>query len=184
MSISPSRCLRSWLLLLAGLSGCAETELTYTPLNVPPHDLKARRPDQIEVFSSGPPERPHVDVGLISVQQGEGNETPASLIAILRQSGAERGCDALLLAPSRSTTAATGPTYFGGSYQVYSATCIVYRTFEPGNVGVTFAPAEPSSTTVVDPAGPQPPAPARPRTCRDRSDFDDTRNCILDTTSH
>jgi hypothetical protein len=184
MLISPRRHLLSWLVLLVSLGGCAETELTYTPLNVPPHDLKARRPDQIQVFSSGPPERPHVDVGLISVQQGEGNETPASLIAILRQNGAERGCDALLLAPPGSTTTATGLTYFGGSYQVYSATCIVYRTVEPGNVGVTFVPVDPSSTTVVDPPGPQRPRPARPRLCRDRRDFDEARNCILDTAAH
>jgi hypothetical protein len=184
MSISPRRCRLSGLVLLVGLSGCDETEVTYTPLNVPPHALKARRPDQIPIFSSGPPERPHVDVGLISVQQGEGSETPASLIAILRQSGAERGCDALLLAPPSSTTNATGLTYWGGSYQIYSATCIVYRTVEPGNVGVTCAPVDPSSTTVLDPPVPQRPTPGRSRICRDRRDFDETRNCILDTTPH
>jgi len=181
MLILRSRRLRCGLVLAVCLSGCAETVVTYTPLNLPPHDLKARKPDQIQVFSSAAPERPHMDVGLISVQQGEGNETPASLIGVLRQSGAERGCDALLLAAPSSTTKPTGLTYFDGSYQVYSATCIVYQSAEPGDVGATFAPTERSSTMIADPQGSPRPTDRR-RICRDRRDFDQTRNCVLDTT--
>jgi hypothetical protein len=122
----PIRGLR-WLFLSLWLGGCADTTLTYTPLNRPPHGLQARRAEQVPVFSSGPPERPHVDIGLISVEEGDGDETPASLIERLRQSGAERGCEALVLAAPGATTRPTGPTLVGSrSYQVYSATCIVY----------------------------------------------------------
>jgi hypothetical protein len=182
MLISSSRWLRCGLVVGIWISGCAETTVTYTPLNAPPHDPKARRPEEIQVFSSTPPERPHVDVGLISVQEGGGGyETPASLIWALRQSGAEKGCDALLLAAPSSTTRPTGLTYFDRSFQVYSATCIVYRTPRPEDAGATFMPGESSSATVVDPQLPPRPRPDQRRVCRDRSDFEASRNCVLDT---
>jgi hypothetical protein len=183
MLIPPIRWLRCALVFGIWLSGCAETTVTYTPLNVPPHELRARRPEQIEVFSSAPPERPHVDVGLISVQEGTGGyETPATLVWALRQSGAEKGCDALLLAPPSSTNTPTDLISVERSFQVYSATCIVYRTTPPGDAGATFIPT-PSSATVVDPQLPPQSSPDR-RMCRDRRDFEASRNCVLDTTRY
>jgi hypothetical protein len=183
MFMPPRRRLRWGLVLAVGLGGCAETTVTYTPLNETPHELRARKPEQVEVFSSTPPERPHVDVGLISVQEGDADETPASLVWALRQSAAAKGCDALLLASPSSTTKPTGATWFDSSYQVYSATCIVYRVPEPGNAGTTFVPT-PSSATAVDPRLPPQPTPGRFRMCRDRKDFEASRNCVLDTTQH
>jgi hypothetical protein len=115
------------LALAAYLCGCAETSATYTQLNSPPRGLQPRRPDQIQVFSSGQPDRPHVDVGLISVQQGPADETPASLIDVLRRVAAERGCDALVLAPPSTTTKPTGIVLVQGTYSVFSGTCVVYR---------------------------------------------------------
>ncbi len=47
MLISATRWLRCALVFGIWLSGCAETTVTYTPLNVPPHDLRARGPEQI-----------------------------------------------------------------------------------------------------------------------------------------
>ena len=180
MSISPSRRLRWGLALALCLSGCAETAVTYTPLNGPRPEIKARQPDQLQVFSSAPPERPHMDIGLISVQEGDGDETPASLIEILRRTGAERGCDALVLAPPGTTTRPTGLSYANRSYQVYSATCIVYRSAQPGDVGATFEPSAPSSTSVVYPQEPPRGTADRRRICQSRRDFDENRNCILD----
>jgi hypothetical protein len=81
------------------------------------------------VFSSAPPERPHVDVGLITVEEGEiGGGTPAELIGMIRQAAAERGCDAVVLAPPGSKS--ESPSVFvdrTNSYRVYSGTCVVYR---------------------------------------------------------
>lgn len=152
----PLRC----ALVLAGcLGGCASTSASYTPLNPSPRELKGRTPAQVEIFSSGPPDRPHVDVGLISVEQGDGDETPAGLIDILRGVAAEKGCDALMLAPPGSNTREDWLGTFRG-YQVYSGTCLVYGIAEPRDV--------PSA----------PPANQR-RMCRDRRDFDETRNCVL-----
>jgi hypothetical protein len=150
--------LRCALVVVAFLGGCADTSAAYTPLNVPPRPVQARTPDEVQVFSSAPPERPHVDVGLITVQEGDGDETPAALIGLLRQVAAERGCDAVVVAPPGSKTA---EAFFGmRSYQVFSGTCLVYGIAPPRNVA------------------PAPPANQR-RMCRDRRDFDETRNCVL-----
>jgi len=148
------------LVLVAFLGGCADTSAAYIPLNAPPRPVQARAPDQVELFSSAPPERPHVDVGLITVQEGDGDETPAALIGLLRQLAAERGCDAVVVAPPASKT---GVLWLFGetrSYQVYSGTCLVYGIVAPRS------------------AAPAPPANLR-RMCRDRRDFDETRNCVL-----
>jgi hypothetical protein len=177
MSISPSRWFPWGLLLAVCLGGCAETTMTYTPLNYaplnqPPHPLNPRAPEQIQIFSSGAPERPHVDVGLLSVQEGAGGlETQASLIEALRQSAAARGCDALMLMPPRTTPRPTDlPGPFDTVYQVYSATCIVYTTTEPGDATATFAPP--------------PSPPGSRRMCVSWEDFDQNRNCVLGATPH
>jgi hypothetical protein len=159
------------LVLAVGLGGCAETTVTYTPLNVAPHDLTPRAPEQLQIFSSGAPGRPHVDAGLISIQEGGGGtETQASLIETLRQSAAERGCDALTLMPPRTTPKPTDlPEPFDTVYQVYSATCVVYTTTEPGDATATFVPTR---------------IPEQRRMCLDRADFEAHRNCVLDTRPH
>jgi len=134
------------------------TSTTYTELNAPPRAMQARAPDQVEVFSSAPPERAHVDVGLITVQEGEGNETPASMVGLVRRAAAEKGCDAVVLAPPGSRT---DPNDFPvRSHQFYSGTCLVYGVAAPGVV----APAPPLNQR---------------RACRDRADFEDHRNCVL-----
>jgi hypothetical protein len=158
------------MVLAVGLAGCAETTLTYTPLNTPPHDLRPRAPEQLQIFSSAPA-RPHVDVGLIFVQEGlTYSETPESLIAALRDSGAARGCDALLLAPPGVATTPTTPLAVGASSRLYTATCIAYLTTEPGDAAATFAvPGR---------------APDHRRMCLDWADFDAHRNCVLDTRHH
>jgi hypothetical protein len=150
-------------LLATGIGACATTSTTYTELNAPPRPLQARAPDQVEIFSSAPPGRAHVDVGLITVQEGEGNETPASMIDLVRRAAAEKGCDAVMLAPPSSTT--DGNELVGvRSHHVYSGTCLVYEVAPP---------------RVVAPA----PAMNQRRVCRDRADFEDHRNCALPGTA-
>jgi hypothetical protein len=70
---------------------------------------------------------------------------------------------ALMLRQLREHAAAMGcDAVFLGAIEeaTMSATCIVYRN--PGDVGVASTPPSP-----------------RPRTCIDRKDFDDHRDCIL-----
>jgi hypothetical protein len=101
---------------------CSTTGGTFTQINPPPRALYVRSPQQVEVFSSSPPERPHVDYGVISIEQGEiGPGTPDELLAMLRQMAAQYGCDAVVLAPPSSKS------YSRESFRVYSGTCVVYR---------------------------------------------------------
>jgi hypothetical protein len=147
------------VLLATCLGACAVTSTTFTDLNASPRPMQARAPDQVEIFSSAPPERPHVDVGLITVQEGEGNETPASMVDLVRRAAAEKGCDAVMLAPLGSKT--DGNDLVGvESHKVYSGTCLVYGVAAPQVV----APAPPMNQR---------------RACRDRADFEDHRNCVL-----
>jgi hypothetical protein len=152
------------LLLATGLGACAVTSTTYTELNAPPRAMQTRAPDQVEIFSSAPPERPHVDVGLITVQEGEGNETPASMIELVRRTAAEKGCDAVVLAPPSSRTDQTDLRGVR-SHQVYSGTCVAYGIAGPRNI----APAPPMNQRPV---------------CRSRAEFEDHRNCVLPPLLH
>jgi hypothetical protein len=117
-------------LIASLLCACSTTSASYTALNPAPHDLYVREPRDVEVFSSAPPDRPHVDVGLITVEQGDiGHGSPEALIAMLREMAARRGCDALVVAPpgSKSESALGGLIDYTESYRVYSGTCVVYR---------------------------------------------------------
>lgn len=65
----------------------------------------ARSPQQVELFSSSPPERAHVDCGVITISEGEiGPGAPDELLRMLRQMAAQYGCDAVVLAPPSSKT--------------------------------------------------------------------------------
>jgi hypothetical protein len=115
------------LTLLVGC-GCSVTTANFTPLNAAPHELAARSPEQVEVYSSAPPDRPHVDIGLVVVEEGEvGANTPAELIWLLRQTAAQRGCDAIVLSPPGSKSETPLLSDYTHSFKVYSATCVVYR---------------------------------------------------------
>ena len=79
--------------------GCSTTGGTFTQINCRGRcrfDLHNRW----RSFSSSPPERAHVDYGVISIEQGQiGPRTPDELLGMLRQMAAQYGCDAVVLAP-------------------------------------------------------------------------------------
>jgi hypothetical protein len=110
------------------LSACTPTAVNYNPLNPSPRALSPRSPASVEMFASGPPDRPHVDVGLITVEEGDtGESSPQELLGILRQNAARQGCDALVVSPPSSKTDSDVLAYTH-SRRVYSGTCVVYRT--------------------------------------------------------
>src|SRR5262245_56086594 len=93
--------------LLALLASCSTTYVT--PLRRPPHALTPRSPDDVEVFTAKPPDRPFTEVALVGAMYGLGE---------LTKKAAEVGCDAIfLLAPGRD--------YRSGATQ---AACLVYDT--------------------------------------------------------
>ncbi len=99
------------------LAACAPT-VTFIPTNRAPHAMTARPVSEVAVFTSGMPERPYVEVGIVTADAARNkygspiNGTP-QLIGALREKAAEAGCEAVMMGP--------------GSSDTYQATCIVYR---------------------------------------------------------
>jgi hypothetical protein len=124
----PTRSTRFALVVATLLSGCTATTVNYSALNPSPRALSPRAPASIEVFASGPPARPHVDIGMITVEEGDmGESSPDELLALLRQNAARQGCDALVVSPPSSKTESDFLAYTH-SRRIYSGTCVVYRT--------------------------------------------------------
>lgn len=99
-----------------------------TPLNDAPAPMQPRSPDTVEVFSSGAPLRPHVDVALLHVE-GCMACTREDRLEQLREVAARTGCDALFIV----SLSARDPT----------GTCIVYSD----GTGTMDDAAEPRAQT-------------------------------------
>src|SRR5882724_2809236 len=63
-------------------AGCA-TSVSSTLLRESPHPLAPRSPQSVEIFASGPPARPHVDLAVLQADNdsGSGGNDTGSLIA-------------------------------------------------------------------------------------------------------
>ena len=72
----------------SALVSSACNDSLYVQLNAPPHAFAPRSAADIEILSSGPPSRTHVDVGLFRFH-GD--------ISFIREEAAKKGCDALML---------------------------------------------------------------------------------------
>jgi len=113
-------------------AGCGTT-IRETVINQPPRAMAARPPESVEMFTSGPPARPHVDVAFIEAEESSSFSTDgtAAMLTKLRQRGAQRGCDAIVVGglSSRDPGLGDGETWVNdnpkGRKGVY-ATCIVY----------------------------------------------------------
>jgi hypothetical protein len=92
--MSPGRL--TCLALVVGCSGCSTQ---FVPTNPYPHALTPHSPESIEVFTSGPPTRPHVDVGIIHLWGMGWDE----YLRDLRDEAARRGCDAVVIGHGFST---------------------------------------------------------------------------------
>ena len=121
--------------LAFALVGCG-TNVQTTLINPAPRPLAPRPPETVEVFTTGAPEQPHVDVALLEAEQQSGysgDETP-EMIAALRKRGAALGCDAIVFNGITSHAAiADGEPPRKGVY----ATCVVYRS--PGDPEAAMA---------------------------------------------
>jgi hypothetical protein len=102
------------LVLVIGLAGCAAGTYIY-PITIqpPPHAMAPRPPQSVEVYSSGRPERPFVDVAYLeaAVNSYEGLD---NVVGDLRTRAAAMGCDGII---------------FNGrdAKLQFAATCIVFR---------------------------------------------------------
>ncbi len=90
------RALLSVFLIAVGLvvTGCAP-QFFAAELNAPPRPMASRPVEAVEVYSSEPPTRPHVDVREIQVTLAV--NAAGTLVDALRSEAAREGCDAIYL---------------------------------------------------------------------------------------
>jgi len=139
-------------------SGCG-TFVSQTPLNPAPRPLAPRPAQAVEVFSSAPPARPHVDVALLQVSQNDQRGTEV-MIQTVRERAGEMGCDAIFLGGMRESNDRWNPSE--PVRTTLNATCAAYT-----HCGDPVAPAAAS------------PGPASRRMCHDLKDFDRNRDCVV-----
>ena len=115
-----------WVALVITVTSgaCAPSSLETTPLNAPPRALAARPPSSVEVFSSTPPARPHVDVALLTATQSNLDGDTSSAVQKLLERAAQLGCDALYI--SSATARAGNPDVFDPGSHGLLGTCIAY----------------------------------------------------------
>jgi hypothetical protein len=132
-------------LALVLVAGCG-TSITATMVNAPPHPMGPRPPASVELFTSGAPARPHVDVALLEAEQTSSSVsthgTP-EMLTKLRERGAQMGCDGIVIGgmSSRDPGITDAEAWLvdrpRGRKGVY-ATCIVYTYEQP----IAAAPQE------------------------------------------
>jgi hypothetical protein len=118
-------------LLLLGLLVCGcGTTISYTPIASMGDDAEARPASEVDVYLSGPPDRPYRDVGLLEAEQTTDlslDDTREMLRKLRREAGA-LGCDAIYLkgAGSRAEPLAGIDFRYTDSVKTLTAACIRY----------------------------------------------------------
>lgn len=89
---------KKWLFALLVAAGCG-TSIQTTPINPAPHPMVSREPATVELFTSGPPQRAHVDVAFFEAEETSGLSTDGTsdMLRQLRERGAQLGCDAIVV---------------------------------------------------------------------------------------
>jgi hypothetical protein len=106
------------LLLLVAVAGCSSTIVSsYVPLREarPPRPVEA-----VDLRLSGPPSRPIIDLGLISIGESDvqltGEPHLPQMMARLRTEGAAHGCDVVI----------GNPPQMASSRWIVTGTCAAY----------------------------------------------------------
>lgn len=142
-------------LALAAACACG-TSIRTTVINPSPRAMQPRPPETVELFTSGAPSRPHVDVALIEAEESSGLSVAetADMLRELREQGADMGCDAVVLGGASSRDPGVRDLeawlYDAKGRKGFYGTCIVY----------TAAPIASPASPAVAPAVPAPGQPA------------------------
>jgi hypothetical protein len=105
--------------------GCG-TALNETRINSPARPMSPRPAGSVEVFTSGAPTRPHIDVAVLEAQQETAFSVSdtSDMISELRRRAGELGCDALAITgPNNSVVSSR---YHTSTLHGLFATCIEY----------------------------------------------------------
>lgn len=101
-------------------------------INPAPRPMHPRPPVSIELFSSGPPSRPHVDVAYLEAEQ-ETNlsfDDTEQFFTLLRDRAASMGCDGVVIGgvTHSADVLASVAANIHASRKGLTATCIVYTS--------------------------------------------------------
>jgi hypothetical protein len=164
-------------------AGCG-TSISTTAINAPPRPMAPRPPETVEVFTSGAPPRPHVDVAILEAEESSGLSVAdtGDMIRSLREHAAAMGCDAVVVGGSSSrdpgvTDVESWLVENPKGRKGFFGTCIAY-TAAPGAAAAAPAPAaaapapapaaaaQPATAPPIgaQPAAPPAAAPAQPAT--------------------
>lgn len=123
-----------WIVAVLTLGACGP-EINVQPLNPSPHPLSRRSPAEVQVFTSAIPERPYIEIALISASKGQAEDH----LGAIRERAAEVGCDALIFTALPRTNTSEG--FVNGRYAATSttsgsaATCVVWNDAPAGPPG-------------------------------------------------
>lgn len=115
------------------LAACGTTT-QWVPTNPSPRPLAPRAPSTVEVWTTGVPNRPYTEVGLITARQASAYSTHQmpEIINALRAEAAKIGCDAVMLQGKDDSIVGSGSSFRGtGSSSTttlegYWGACLVY----------------------------------------------------------
>lgn len=122
------------LVALVLFTAACGSSIQATEINSAPRPLAARPPETVEVFTSGPPLRPHMDLAFYEAQQESefSSDDTADFITKMRKVAARRGCDGLVIGGvTHETTGAILDRHQPRSNKGMTATCIVYTDSPP-----------------------------------------------------
>jgi hypothetical protein len=127
-------------LLAVGTSiGCG-TSLNYISTNERPHTLYVRRPEQVEIFMTGKPDRPFVEIGMIeSLQEKYSQDDSREIIAKMRAFAGTRGCDALTIFSGNDAVTGDGGRSPVTTLKGYRGACLVYVSGPPTAAAAAWA---------------------------------------------
>jgi hypothetical protein len=114
----------TWIvgLVAIGLGGCAPTTVYYLPLVTPPRPMVERPREQVDVYVTTPPSRPHLDVGLLQVIEYRqfSDATSQQMMLHLKGAAAAQGCDAVLITAVDMRSNRYAARSIHGSCEVYT----------------------------------------------------------------
>lgn len=134
------------LLAVTCATGCypPSSPPVYVPINERPHTLYVKRPDQVEIYMAGKPDRPFVEIGMIEVQEDWQSPNSRDVVTKMREFAGQRGCDALAIFSGNDSMYDPGGKASATAVHGYRGSCIVYTTKQPvaAATGAVSVPGE------------------------------------------
>jgi hypothetical protein len=120
------------------LAAACGTTIRETVINPAPRQMVSRPPETVELFTSGAPARPHVDVAFLEAEESSSWSTDGTpdMFNKLRKRAADRGCDAVVIGGLSSRDPGVNDTetwlvdHPKGRKGIYG-TCIMYTDVGP-----------------------------------------------------